>query len=72
MGGPTSGIFLVGGNFTFYLPHSGLSCFFGTTLRFQEGNQEGRGFLPDLWVEPTQAMNAVKKLVEYYGLAEAG
>ena len=72
VGGPTFGMFLVAGNFYLYLPHSGLTCFFGTTLVFHEGNQEGRGYLPDLWVEPTQAMALTKKLIEYYGLnAEA-
>ena len=26
------------------------------------------GFLPDLWVEPVTALDAVKRLIEYYGL----
>lgn len=70
VGGPTSGMALVPNNATFYLPYSGLPCYFGTGLAFCETdeNRDGIGFLPDLWVEPTQAMNLTKKLIEYYGL----
>ena len=70
VGAPTSGMFFVPNNASFYLPHSGLTCFFGTGINFRETaeSQDGLGFLPDLWVEPTQAMVLVKKLIEYYGL----
>lgn len=70
VGGPTLGCALVPNNLAFYLPHSGLSCYFGTGLSFCETdeNRDGVGFLPDLWVEPTQAMALTKKLIEYYGL----
>lgn len=70
VGGPTLGCALVPNNQTFYLPHSGLSCYFGTGLSFWETdeNRDGVGFLPDLWVEPTEALEAVERLIEYYGL----
>lgn len=70
VGGPTLGCALVPNNLTFYLPHSGLSCYFGTGLGFWETdeNRDGVGFLPDLWVEPTQAMELTQKLIEFYGL----
>lgn len=70
VGGPTLGCALVPNNLTFYLPHSGLSCYFGTGLSFCETdeNRDGVGFLPDLWVEPTQAMELTQKLIEFYGL----
>ena len=70
VGGPTSGMALVPNNATFYLPYSGLPCYFGTGLAFCETdeNRDGIGFLPDLWVDPTRAMNLTKKLIEYYGL----
>lgn len=70
VGGPTLGCALVPNNLTVYLPHSGLSCFFGTGLSFCETdeNRDGVGFLPDLWVEPTQAMELTQKLIEFYGL----
>ncbi len=70
VGGPTLGCALVPNNMQFYLPHSGLDCFFGTGLFFREAveNQDGVGYLPDLWVESSQAMIRVKKLIQYYGL----
>ena len=70
VGGPTAGMALVPNNWEFYLPHSGLSCYFGTGLSFWETdeNRDGVGYLPDLWVEPTQAMELTQKLIEFYGL----
>ncbi len=70
VGGPTLGCALVPNNQTFYLPHSGLSCYFGTGLGFCETdeNRDGVGYLPNLWVEPTQAMELTQKLIEFYGL----
>lgn len=73
VGGPTAGMALVPNNLTLYLPHSGLSCYFGTGLIFCETdeNRDGVGFLPDLWVDPTEALEAVERLIEYYGLNPA-
>lgn len=70
VGGPTLGCALTPNNLSLYLPHSGLGCYFGTGLSFCETdeNRDGVGYLPDLWVEPTQAMALTKKLIEYYGL----
>ena len=70
VGGPTLGCSLTPNNFSFYLPHSGLSCYFGTGLSFDETaeNRDGMGFLPDLWVEPSMSMVLVKRLIAYYGL----
>lgn len=70
VGGPTSGMALVPNNLRFYLPHSGLQCYFGTGLIFCETdkNRDGVGYLPDLWVEPTRAMELTQKLIEFYGL----
>lgn len=73
VGGPTAGMALVPNNLTLYLPHSGLSCYFGTGLNFWETdeNRDGVGFLPDLWVDPTEAMEATQRLIAYYGLNPA-
>lgn len=70
IGGPTAGMALVPNNGSFYLPHSGLSCYLGTGLSFWETdeNRDGVGLLPDLWVEPAQAMALTQKLIEFYGL----
>lgn len=70
IGGPTSGCDLVSNNWTFYLPHTGLSVYFGTGLNFCEDldNKDGTGFLPDLWVNPPDALDAAARLCDYYGL----
>ena len=73
VGGPTLGCDLVPNNMNLYLPHSGLQCYFGTGISFHETdeNRDGIGYLPDLWVEPTEALEAVERLIEYYGLNSA-
>ena len=70
VGGPTCGCYLTANNIDLYLPHSGLHCRVGTGLIFNEtgANQDGIGLLPDLWVEPTRAMELTQKLIEFYGL----
>ncbi len=70
LGSNTSGCSLVPDNHTYYLPHTGLSLFFGTGLSFDERleNRDGTGFLPDLWVDPQYAEEAVLRLCKYYDL----
>ncbi len=70
VGGPTTGCALTPNNWRFFLPHSGLKCYFGTGLGLYGAgeNRDGVGYLPDLWVEPSKALDAVKRLIEYYGL----
>nr|WP_317323971.1 S41 family peptidase [uncultured Flavonifractor sp.] len=70
IGGPTSGCNLVPNNWTFYLPNTGLYVYFGTGLAFHETmeNRDGTGYLPDLWVNPPDALDAAARLCNYYGL----
>ncbi len=70
VGGLTCGCYLTANNINLYLPHSGLHCGVGTGLISNETdeNRDGVGYLPDLWVEPSKALDAVKRLIEYYGL----
>jgi len=72
VGGPTMGCDLVGNNLWFYLPNSGLRLFFGTGVSFCETgeNRDGVGWLPDLWVDPEDAPQAVERLIQYYGLKD--
>ena len=74
VGGPTCGCLLTGNNIDLYLPHSGLHCGMGTGLISNETNEnrDGVGYLPDLWVEPSTALDAVKRLIDYYGLNSEG
>lgn len=70
VGAPSSGCSLVSSNWHFYLPNTGIEVYFGTGLGFCEAmeNRDGVGFLPDLWVNPTEAPAAVARLCAYYGL----
>lgn len=68
--GPTLGCSLTPNNCNFYLPNTGLRVYFGTGLSFCESleNIDGAGFLPDLWVEPADALDAAVRLCQYYNL----
>lgn len=69
VGSNTCGATLMTNNQTYYLPNSGLPVSFGTSLMLTpDGNQEEIGFQPDLWVAPADALEAVSKLCDYYGL----
>lgn len=70
VGSNTKGAMLSGNICTFYLPHSGVPIQFGTGLSFTDSleNRDRVGFLPDLWVPPEDALDAVLRLRDYYGL----
>ena len=69
VGSNTGGASLMTNNQTYYLPNSGLAIQFGTGLTlFSEENADGYGFAPDLWVPPEDALDAVIRLCEHYGL----
>lgn len=55
---------------TKYLPNSGIAISYGNdfTLYGDKGYDELDGFLPDLWVEPKDALDAVLNLYKYYDL----
>lgn len=74
VGAPSGGCALVPNNVHFYLPHSALELYFGTGLTFCETmeNRDGVGYLPDLWVNPPDALDAVVRLRDYYGLPGLG
>lgn len=67
VGSNTSGMMLMGGNFTYYLPNSGLALYFGSGLQlFRDGeNLDGVGLQPDLWIDPARAADAVTALWKY-------
>lgn len=70
VGSNTFGGLLAGGIRGFQLPNSGLYFSFGTLLSPAEdgSNLDGTGYLPDLWVNPPDAQDAVLRLIGYYGL----
>lgn len=70
VGGDTGGATNFGNIMELHLPNSGIKLRFGTSFSFFEGadNIEGVGILPDLWVNPADAQDAVLRLIGYYGL----
>lgn len=70
VGSNTAGATIFGNRMTYYLPHSGVEMGFGPSFGFREtaNNIEGIGILPDLWVNPADAQDAVLRLIDYYGL----
>lgn len=69
VGSSTGGASLMTNNQTYHLPNSGLAVQFGTGLTlFSEENTDGYGFAPDLWVPPKDALDAVIRLSDHYGL----
>ena len=70
VGSNTQGSMMFGNVMPMTLPNTGLPVRFGASIHFWEGtgNTEGVGFLPDLWVNPVDAEDAVVRLCRYYGL----
>ncbi|MBR2409355.1 MAG: hypothetical protein IKB07_10435 [Lachnospiraceae bacterium] len=55
-----------------YLPNSGIMLRLGANCSFYQSldKTEGIGYSPDLWVEPSDSLDAVVRLCHYYGLYE--
>lgn len=72
VGGPTKGCDLTPNNYKFFLPITGIQVYFGMGLSFTNSmeNFDGVGNLPDLWVNPPDAMDAVLRMIDYYGLKQ--
>lgn len=70
VGTNTAGVLQFGNVCEFFLPHSGLFLRMGSKISFYDyvGLSEGVGVQPDLWVNPTDALDAVVRLCGYYNL----
>ena len=70
VGSNTAGMTMIGNVIDLRLPNSGVTARFGGNLTFYgtTENIEGRGHLPDLWVPPQEAEDAVLRLIRYYSL----
>jgi len=71
VGTNTRGVILTGGIKRNVLPRSNITVVFGTQLHLRPdfSQFEGVGFLPDLWVPPTESLERVLAFIERYGLA---
>lgn len=63
---------LVTSNTSKYLPNSGVELYFGQGLMLAGNgdNIDGVGFMPDIWVHPSQALGAVIALSQYYNIQD--
>ena len=58
---------------SYVLPNSGINFVYGTDLRcFSDRmeNIDGKGFLPDIWCDPADAISAVRNMFVKYGLID--
>jgi hypothetical protein len=71
VGGNTDGTQLCGNVMTFYLPNSHISFNFGSSLqfRFSMENVDYKGYEPDVWCNPQNALDAVLALLKNNDLA---
>lgn len=72
VGGITGGTAGPGGgtNQAMVLPNTGLFVHFGASLMACAGyEEEGHCFEPDIWVNPTNAVDAIYRLCSYYGIS---
>jgi len=71
VGTNTRGMLVTGEIVRNVLPRSNITVVFGTQLHLRPdfSQFEGVGFLPDLWVPPTESLERVLAFIERYGLA---
>ena len=71
IGTNTSGCASFGNSVTCVLPNSGIRFTYGTDIHsFSEPMEsvDGKGFLPDLWCNPSTAMTAVENMLKKYNI----
>lgn len=70
IGSNTSGAMLTPGNTSKYLPNSKLFVYYGSGLSFTNSldNIDCKGFMPDIWVNPKDALEKAIQLRNYYSL----
>lgn len=68
IGSSTGGYNLIGENFVYYLPNTGLSICFGINLIFNEkvSDDSESNIEPDLWVDPAEAEEKAILFMQYY------
>ena len=71
IGSNTDGCQLGGNSVSIFLPNSGIRCYIGTELCFVNDmtNLDCIGYEPDIWCNPTNAMESVLNMLKQYELA---
>lgn len=72
IGSNSAGYQLCGNVRTIRVPNSGLFVQFGCSFQFKERIEsvDYRGYEPDIWCNPADALDAVMNMLIYYGVAE--
>lgn len=72
IGSNSAGYQLCGNVRTIRVPNSGLFVQFGCSFEFKERIEsvDYRGYEPDIWCNPADALDAVMNMLIYYGVAE--
>lgn len=73
IGSNSAGYQLCGNQMVLYLPHSNVACAFGASLQFHftDENVDYKGYEPDIWCNPVDALDAVFNMILRYDLADA-
>ena len=73
IGSNTIGCEVCGNVAGYSLPRSGIPFQMGCSLKFMGHveNLDGKGYAPDVWCDPTDALSAALLMAKRYGLAEA-
>lgn len=73
IGSNSAGYQLCGNQMVLNLPHSNIACAFGASLQFHftDENVDYKGYEPDIWCNPVDALDAVFNMILRYDLADA-
>lgn len=73
VGSNSAGYQLCGNQMGFYLPNSGITFDFGSGIQFHfnDENVDFKGYEPDVWCDPKDALSAVWNMLEYSGQIDA-
>ena len=71
LGANTGGYQLCGNMAEFCLPNTGMAFAFGRCLQFnyRQENMDGKGYAPDVWCDPVNALDCVLAMLDRYDLA---
>ena len=59
-----------GTNQQMFLPRTGLPVHFGASLMIDPGyTEDGYCFDPDIWIDPDDAVDAIYRMCQFYGIS---
>lgn len=72
VGSNSGGYQMCGNQSALWLPHSNIPFAFGSSLQFTftEENWDFKGYAPDIWCDPVNALSSVLNMLQHYELAD--